>query len=144
MLQRDHGTIVQVGSALAHRSIPLQAAYCAAKHAVTGFTESTTVLAILADELVPGIADRYLTTTAHEAQQSEVPADPDRPDNLFAPVPGDFAAHGEFEAIAKRHSVQFWMVRHRAALAALALAAGGTWVALRRAAPRAGAGASAS
>jgi NAD(P)-dependent dehydrogenase (short-subunit alcohol dehydrogenase family) len=40
MLPRDHGTIVQVGSALAHRSIPLQAAYCAAKHAITGFTES--------------------------------------------------------------------------------------------------------
>src|SRR5687767_9952429 len=40
MLPRDRGTIVQVGSALAYRSIPLQAAYCAAKHAVTGFTES--------------------------------------------------------------------------------------------------------
>src|SRR5262249_7764542 len=34
------GTIVQVGSALAYRSIPLQSAYCAAKHAVLGFTES--------------------------------------------------------------------------------------------------------
>ena len=32
--------IVQVGSALAYRSIPLQATYCAAKHAVKGFTES--------------------------------------------------------------------------------------------------------
>jgi NAD(P)-dependent dehydrogenase (short-subunit alcohol dehydrogenase family) len=40
MLPRDRGTIVQVGSALAHRSIPLQSAYCAAKHAVQGFTES--------------------------------------------------------------------------------------------------------
>ncbi|HKU22137.1 MAG TPA: SDR family oxidoreductase [Terriglobales bacterium] len=37
MLPRDRGTIVQVGSALAYRSIPLQAAYCAAKHAVLGF-----------------------------------------------------------------------------------------------------------
>jgi NAD(P)-dependent dehydrogenase (short-subunit alcohol dehydrogenase family) len=37
MLRRDRGTIVQVGSALAYRSIPLQAAYCAAKHAVLGF-----------------------------------------------------------------------------------------------------------
>src|SRR5581483_779653 len=34
MLPRDHGTIVHVGSALAYRSIPLQAAYCASKHAV--------------------------------------------------------------------------------------------------------------
>ena len=40
MLPRDRGTIVQVGSALAYRSIPLQAAYCAAKHAANGFTES--------------------------------------------------------------------------------------------------------
>src|SRR5436309_2826223 len=40
MLPRDCGTIVQVGSALAHRSIPLQSAYCAAKHAIRGFTES--------------------------------------------------------------------------------------------------------
>jgi short-subunit dehydrogenase len=40
MLPRDHGTIVQVGSALAYRSIPLQSAYCGAKHAIAGFTDS--------------------------------------------------------------------------------------------------------
>lgn len=40
MLPRDHGTIVQVSSALAYRSIPLQSAYCASKHAIRGFTES--------------------------------------------------------------------------------------------------------
>jgi NAD(P)-dependent dehydrogenase (short-subunit alcohol dehydrogenase family) len=40
MLPRDRGTIVQVGSALAYRSIPLQSAYCGAKHAIVGFTES--------------------------------------------------------------------------------------------------------
>jgi short-subunit dehydrogenase len=40
MSLRDHGTIVQVGSALAFRGIPLQSAYCGAKHAVQGFTES--------------------------------------------------------------------------------------------------------
>ena len=40
MLPRDRGVIVQVGSALAYRSIPLQSAYCAAKHAVAGFTDS--------------------------------------------------------------------------------------------------------
>jgi NAD(P)-dependent dehydrogenase (short-subunit alcohol dehydrogenase family) len=40
MLPRDHGTIVQVGSALAYRGIPLQSAYCGAKHAIKGFTES--------------------------------------------------------------------------------------------------------
>lgn len=40
MLPRDSGTIVLVGSALAYRGIPLQSAYCAAKHAVQGFQDS--------------------------------------------------------------------------------------------------------
>jgi short-subunit dehydrogenase len=40
MRPRDRGVIVQVGSALAYRSIPLQSAYCGSKHAVSGYTES--------------------------------------------------------------------------------------------------------
>jgi len=40
MLPRDRGVIIQIGSALAYRAIPLQSAYCAAKHALQGFTES--------------------------------------------------------------------------------------------------------
>ena len=40
MLPRDHGKIVQVGSALCYRGIPLQATYCGAKHAILGFIES--------------------------------------------------------------------------------------------------------
>jgi NAD(P)-dependent dehydrogenase (short-subunit alcohol dehydrogenase family) len=44
MLPRDNGrgkgTIIQIGSALAYRSIPLQSAYCACKHAINGFTDS--------------------------------------------------------------------------------------------------------
>jgi short-subunit dehydrogenase len=40
MLPRNRGVIVQVGSALAYRGIPLQAAYCAAKHAIQGFCDS--------------------------------------------------------------------------------------------------------
>ena len=40
MRPRDRGTIVQVGSALGARGIPLQAAYCGGKHAINGFTES--------------------------------------------------------------------------------------------------------
>jgi NAD(P)-dependent dehydrogenase (short-subunit alcohol dehydrogenase family) len=40
MRPRNSGVIVQVGSALAYRGIPLQSAYCAAKHAIEGFTES--------------------------------------------------------------------------------------------------------
>ncbi len=40
MRDRDRGTIVQVGSALAYRGIPLQSAYCGAKHAIQGFNEA--------------------------------------------------------------------------------------------------------
>src|SRR5205814_3931587 len=40
MLSRDRGIIIQVGSALAYRGIPLQSAYCAAKHAIQGFVDS--------------------------------------------------------------------------------------------------------
>jgi short-subunit dehydrogenase len=40
MMKRNKGVIIQVGSALAYRAIPLQSAYCGAKHGVEGFTES--------------------------------------------------------------------------------------------------------
>lgn len=40
MLPRDRGVVVQVGSALAYRGIPLQSAYCGAKHAIQGFMDS--------------------------------------------------------------------------------------------------------
>jgi NADP-dependent 3-hydroxy acid dehydrogenase YdfG len=43
MKPRDHGTIIQVGSALSYRAIPLQAAYCGAKFAIRGFTNSVRV-----------------------------------------------------------------------------------------------------
>src|SRR5512142_2795843 len=40
MLPRDHGHVIQIGSALVYRSIPLQSAYCASKAAIRGFTDS--------------------------------------------------------------------------------------------------------
>lgn len=40
MKRRNHGAIIQVGSAMAYRSIPLQSAYCGAKAAIRGFTDS--------------------------------------------------------------------------------------------------------
>lgn len=40
MRPRNSGRIIQIGSALAYRGIPLQAAYCGAKHAIRGFTDS--------------------------------------------------------------------------------------------------------
>jgi NAD(P)-dependent dehydrogenase (short-subunit alcohol dehydrogenase family) len=194
MLPRDEGVIVQVGSALAYRGIPLQAPYCGAKHAIQGFTESlrcellhdgskvrvvmvqlpalntpqfdwgrsrmprrprpvppiyqpevaaeaivwsakdpareryvapSTVRAILGDRFAPGrLADRYLARTGYDAQQTDEPAEPDRPDNLFEPVPGDRGAHGRFDAETRPRSAQLWASRHRRALAAVVVGAG--------------------
>jgi NAD(P)-dependent dehydrogenase (short-subunit alcohol dehydrogenase family) len=185
MKPRDHGTIVQVGSALAYRAIPLQSAYCGAKFAIRGFIESlrcellhdnsavhlaivempalntpqfdwarnkmpkrpqpvapifqpevaaravlfaadsrrrevwvgrSTVMSILGNRLVPGLLDRYLARTGYSAQLSEEPADPNAPDNLMAPVPGDHGTHGRFDARATDSAPQLWATRHRTAL----------------------------
>src|SRR5438067_2029062 len=203
MRDRDRGVIVQVGSALAYRGIPLQSAYCAAKHAIQGFTESlrcelmhegsavrvtmvqlpalntpqfdvvrtrlprhpqpvppiyqpevaaraivaaalhsarrewwvggSTALTVAGNALAPGLADRYLTHTAYDAQQTEEPVAADRPDNLFSPLPGDRGAHGDFDASAHSRSLQWALTRHRAA-ALWASAAGALALAARRAA----------
>jgi NAD(P)-dependent dehydrogenase (short-subunit alcohol dehydrogenase family) len=187
MRPRDHGVIVQVGSALAYRGIPLQSAYCAAKHAIQGFTESLraellhdssgirvvsvhmpalntpqfrwvrsrlprkpqpvppiyqpelgaeavvlaveqgraevwfgypTVLAIIANRLAPRLVDRYLARTGYDAQQTAEPAGPGRRDNLYEPVPGAHATHGDFDARSSGWSTQLWLARHRGWLAA--------------------------
>jgi NAD(P)-dependent dehydrogenase (short-subunit alcohol dehydrogenase family) len=55
MKARNRGTIVQVGSALAYRSIPLQSAYCGAKHGMVGFTDS------LRSELIHDRSNIHLT-----------------------------------------------------------------------------------
>jgi NAD(P)-dependent dehydrogenase (short-subunit alcohol dehydrogenase family) len=200
MLPRDQGTIVQVGSTLAYRGIPLQTAYCGAKHAVQGFNEAlrcellhqgsrvritmvqlpavntpqfdwvlnrlpnrprpvapvyqpelaaravvhaadhpgrreywvggSTVGTLVANKLVPGVLDRYLARTAYEAQQTDQPADPGRPVNLWEPVDGrggrDFGAHGAFDDEAANRSLQAWIGRHRG----VAAAAGGLFASL--------------
>jgi NAD(P)-dependent dehydrogenase (short-subunit alcohol dehydrogenase family) len=200
MLPRDRGTVVQVGSALAYRGIPLQSAYCGGKHAIEGFTESvraellhqkskvrltmvqmpalntpqftwvlsrlpgspqpvppiyqpevaaraiawaathrrrqlwvgaTTVATILANDVAPGLLDRYLGRTGYKSQQTKQPADPGRPNNLWAPVPGDHGAHGPFDEQAHPRSPQLWASTHRglvgAAIAGLAAGAGLVW-----------------
>jgi NAD(P)-dependent dehydrogenase (short-subunit alcohol dehydrogenase family) len=52
MIGRNSGTVVLVGSALAYRGIPLQSAYCAAKHAIQGFQDSLRVELLAADSAV--------------------------------------------------------------------------------------------
>jgi hypothetical protein len=188
MHARDRGVIVQVGSALSYRAIPLQAAYCGAKFAIRGFTDSirtelladhsqvrltmvqlpgvnttqfnwcrsklpkhpqpvppiyqpeipaeavywaaqhrrrelwvgySTVEAILGNKLAPGIADRYLARTAISGQQvDDLPVGPDRPDNLYEPLPDKAATHGIFNDQAHRRSPQLWAATHRPVIAA--------------------------
>lgn len=183
MVPRDHGTVVQVGSALAYRAIPLQSAYCGAKFAMRGFTDSvrtellhhrsrvwismvqlpavntpqfswcrtklpdhpqpvppifepevpaeavwwaahhrrrevvcgsSAAAVILANKLAPTIADRYLARTGYRSQQIPgMPVSPDRPSNLFAPVPARASTRGIFDDRAKQRSLQTWMNTHR-------------------------------
>jgi short-subunit dehydrogenase len=191
MLPRDRGVIVQVGSALSYRAIPLQAPYCGAKFAIRGFTDSirtelihdksnvhitmvqlpavntpqfnwcrtrlpnhaqpvppiyqpevpaeaivwaaahrrrelwvgrSTVKAIIANKLVPGLADRYLGKTGFSAQQTQQPVAPDRPDNLFEPVDGMHATHGIFDDKATNSSPELWLAEHRSLVAGAAAA----------------------
>ncbi len=184
MLPRDRGTIIQIGSALAVRSIPLQSAYCASKHAIVGFTDSLrcelyhdksnvqltvvqmpamntvqftwvksrlpdkpqpvppifqpevaaevvvhaagvdrprreywvgspTVEAIVGQMFVPGLLDRYLGKTGYKAQQTGEPDSPDRPDNLWHPVPGTHSARGPFDSRSCSFSPQVFADLHR-------------------------------
>jgi NAD(P)-dependent dehydrogenase (short-subunit alcohol dehydrogenase family) len=193
MVPRDRGTIVQVGSALAFRGIPLQAPYCGAKHALKGFTESVRTelrhdgsrvritmvqlpalntpqfeigrtklprhpqpvppiyqpevaarsivwaseraprehyvcwpvwKTIWGNRLAPWFADRYLARTGYDAQQTDEPVDPDRPDNLFAPVAGDHGTHGTFDPQARSHSTLAWLARNRRLVAGIGAALG--------------------
>jgi NAD(P)-dependent dehydrogenase (short-subunit alcohol dehydrogenase family) len=192
MRARDRGTIVQVGSALAYRAIPLQSAYCAAKHAVQGFTESLrcellhdnshvrvtmvhlpalntphfswvksrlprkpqpvppiyqpevaadaivwaeyhnrrelhvglpTVVAVEGNKMFAGAMDRYLAHNGYDSQQTLEPADPERSDNLWNPLPGDRGAHGRFDDKAASSSPHFWVTTHRPWILAVGLAA---------------------
>jgi NAD(P)-dependent dehydrogenase (short-subunit alcohol dehydrogenase family) len=190
MLPRDRGTIVQVSSALAYRSIPLQSAYCGAKHAIHGMCESLrtelrhdksrvhitevmlpavntpqfrwsraklprepqpvppifqpeviadaivyaaehrrreiwlgwpAIKAILSDKIAPRAGDAFLARTGFESQQTDKPVRAGRRDALYAPLPGDYGARGEFDAQAKGFSLAWWLSKHRAALAGAAL-----------------------
>jgi hypothetical protein len=73
----------------------------------------STVQAIVGNKIAPGLVDLYLARTGIDAQQTDDPVRPDRPDNLFEPAPGDFAAHGRFEDRSKSRSVQLWATIHR-------------------------------
>lgn len=87
MLPRDNGVIVQVGSALAYRSIPLQSAYCAAKHAISGFTESLRS-ELLHDQSKVKVTEVYLpavNTPQFRWSKSRMPRKPQPVPPIFQP-----------------------------------------------------------
>ena len=69
--------------------------------------------------------DHYLARYGYEAQQFDGAEDPNRPNNLWEPVPGDHGAHGSFDQRARSRSPQVWASEHkRAALGLIAAAVG--------------------
>jgi hypothetical protein len=99
MMPRNRGCIVQVGSALAYRSIPLQSAYCGGKHAVRGFTNS------IRSELIHDGSNVHITmvqlpainTPQFEWEKSRLPKKPQPVPPIYQPeVPAEaiyWAAH---------------------------------------------------
>jgi hypothetical protein len=71
-----------------------------------------TLRAIVGNSVVPWYADRYLARRAYDAQQLPEAVSPDRPDNLFAPAPGEWAARGRFNAGARSASLGLWTAAH--------------------------------
>ena len=65
----------------------------------------------------PGLADRYLASNGYTGQMTNEPEPADAPANLFAPVPGDFGAHGRFGRVARSESWEMLTSRHRDAIA---------------------------
>jgi NAD(P)-dependent dehydrogenase (short-subunit alcohol dehydrogenase family) len=90
MVPRGSGHIIQIGSALAHRGIPLQAAYCGAKHAIHGFTDS--VIAELTHDGIPvaiSIVDMpALNTVQFNWVKSDFPEHPQPVPPIFQPEVG--------------------------------------------------------
>jgi NAD(P)-dependent dehydrogenase (short-subunit alcohol dehydrogenase family) len=88
MQSRNRGVIVQVGSALAYRSIPLQAAYCGAKHAIVGFTDSlrTELLHDGSNVRVTSVHLPALDTPQFDVGRSRLPRKPQPVPPIFDPA----------------------------------------------------------
>lgn len=69
---------------------------------------------------VPGLLDRYLGRTGYASQQADWPVEPNRPDNLYDPVPGAHDTRGDFSHLAKDRGLQWLVHKHRVAVAATA------------------------
>ena len=93
MTARNSGHVIQVGSALAHRGIPLQSAYCGAKHAIKGFTDSVVVELLQAESAVKvsTVDMPALNTIQFNWVKSGLPEHPQPVPPIFEPEVGAVA-----------------------------------------------------
>ena len=87
------------------------------------WVSGSAVKAILGQRIIPGLLDRYLGRIGYDAQQTGEPVARYRPDNVFAPLPGDRGAHGAFDAESRSHSMELWARLRRGAIAGSVAAA---------------------
>jgi hypothetical protein len=108
MKPRGHGTIVQVGSALSYRSIPLQSAYCGAKHAINGFTESvrTELLHEKSDVHITIVQMPAVNTPQFSWVLSRLPNHPQPVPPIYQP---EVAARGVLYAADHPTRKQYWV-----------------------------------
>lgn len=92
------------------------------------FVGYPTVQAIWGDKLAPEIGDYVLSRNGFKGQQTNIPEDPDRPHNLWEPVPGDHGAHGDFGAQAADFSPETWFTMHKYQVLGSAAALGGLFL----------------
>jgi hypothetical protein len=81
------------------------------------FVGYPTVQTIIGNKFAPDLLDHYLARTGYKGQQTKEAADPERKDNLYAPLPGDHGAHGNFNAQAWDVSPQFWAASNKGLVA---------------------------
>jgi NADP-dependent 3-hydroxy acid dehydrogenase YdfG len=108
MTARDSGTIVQVGSALGARSIPLQSAYCGAKHAINGFTESVRceLLHEQSNVRITVVQMPAVNTPQFSWVRSRLPRDPQPVPPIYEP---ELAARGIAYAADHPARKQYWV-----------------------------------
>ncbi len=82
------------------------------------FIGAENVVIIQGNKIAPAFGDWYLAKTGYKSQQTDEPADPNRPDNLWHPVDDtrDYGAHGAFDDRAISKSWQVWADTHRGLL----------------------------
>jgi len=73
----------------------------------------TTSVAVIGNNFAPGLGDYYLGKNGYDAQMTDEPEDPNRPDNLWQPLPGDHGAHGVFDDRAHDRSVEMELNKNR-------------------------------